>query len=139
MSIIVLDTNIFISALLSPSGVCRQILRMCLHGQLSPLIGEALYHEYEDVLGREELFVNCPISSEVRNELFDAYLNTCQWTKIYYKWRPNLRDEADNHLIELAIAGQAETIITRNIRDLSRGELHFDQLRICQPEAFLKE
>ncbi len=139
MSIVVLDTNIFIAALLSPQGVCRKILKMCLQDQIIPLMGEALYNEYEDVMSRKEIFVNCPISSEKRELLFDAYLNSCRWTKIYYQWRPNLRDEADNHLIELAIAGNADLIITRNIKDIKKGELLFEQLRICQPEEFLQE
>jgi hypothetical protein len=45
--------------------------------------------------------------------------------KVYYLWRPNLPDEADNHLIELALAGGADTIVTNNLRDVSRGELTF--------------
>jgi len=37
------------------------------------------------------------------------------------KWRTS--DEADNHLIELALAAQADVILTRNLRDVARGEL----------------
>ena len=29
------------------------------------------------------------------------------WVRVYYLWRPNLPDEADNHLVELAVAGNA--------------------------------
>lgn len=58
---------------------------------------------------------------------------------MYYIWRPNLPDEADNHLIELAVAGSADLIVTRNLHDIERGELFFPQLRIISPEAFLKE
>lgn len=55
---------------------------------------------------------------------------------MYYIWRPNLPDEADNHLIELAVAGGADLIVTRNLRDIQRGELQFPPLRIISPEAF---
>jgi len=102
-------------------------------------MGEALFHEYEDILDRQELFVRCPLSSYEREELFNALLTCCEWVTIYYRWCPNLRDEADNHLIELAVAGQANIIITRNIRDLTSGELVFDDVRIMRPEVFLEE
>ena len=87
----------------------------------------------------EELFVNCPISADERESLFNAFLTACEWVNIFYRWRPNLQDEADNHLIELAVAGQAEIIISRNIRDLTNGELVFDNFRTIKPENFLKE
>ena len=51
---------------------------------------------------------------------------------------PNLPDEADNHLIELAVAGRAQAIITRNVRDLARGELRFPAIQILQPEQCIK-
>lgn len=69
-----------------------------------------------------------------RNDLLDIFLSVCEWTRVYYIWRPNLPDEADNHLIELAIAGGADLIVTRNLRDLRSGELQFPSLRIISPE-----
>ena len=53
--------------------------------------------------------------------------------------RPNLRDESDNHLIELAIAGHARAVVTHNVRDLTRGELVWPHLRILTPVQFLEE
>ena len=47
-------------------------------------------------------------------------------------------DEADNHLIELAVAGNADTIITHNTKDLAQGELRFPGLNIQTPAQFLK-
>jgi len=41
--------------------------------------------------------------------------------------------------VELAIAGGAELIVTRNLRDLQRMELRFPQLRVVSPDDFLKE
>jgi predicted nucleic acid-binding protein len=58
---------------------------------------------------------------------------------VYFTWRPNLRDEADNPLVELAVAGGADAIVTRNLRDLGRMELRFPQLKVLGPEDFLKE
>jgi len=42
-------------------------------------------------------------------------------------------------LVELAIAGEAKTIVTRNIRDLASMELRFPGLAIRAPEDFMKE
>jgi predicted nucleic acid-binding protein len=71
--------------------------------------------------------------------LLDIFLATCVWTRIYFTWRPNLPDEADNHLVELAVAGGARFIVTRNLRDIARMELKFPELRVVSPEDFLKE
>jgi predicted nucleic acid-binding protein len=57
--------------------------------------------------------------------------------RIFYGWRPNLPDEGDNHLVELAIAGGAAAIVTRNIRDLSRPDLLFPDLASLSPDQFL--
>ena len=69
-------------------------------------MGETLFNEFEAVLGRTELFRRSPLSRHERGELLDAFLNVCEWTSVFYLWRPNLPDEADNHLIELAVAGR---------------------------------
>ena len=73
------------------------------------------------------------IGAEQRAELLDIFLAHCQWTRVYYAWRPNLPDEADNHLVELAVAGGAGFIVTRNLRDVARMELRFPQLRVLSP------
>lgn len=58
---------------------------------------------------------------------------------IYYLWRPNLLDEADNHVLELAVAARAAAIMTHNRADLVRSELRFPELRILAPAELLKE
>lgn len=54
-------------------------------------------------------------------------------------WRPNLPDEGDNHLVELAVAGGASRIVTQNLRDLQGKELKFPGLVAVTPAHFLKE
>ena len=54
-------------------------------------------------------------------------------------WRPDLPDEADNHIVEPAVAGGAEFIVTFNKRDFERGELYFPGLQIVTPRALIKE
>jgi putative PIN family toxin of toxin-antitoxin system len=135
---LVVDTSVFVSALKSDGGGSREILRLCLRSRCHPLMGDKLYTEYESVMGRAELFHGCPLTHKEREELLDAFLNVCQWVPISYLWRPNLLDEGDKHLIELAVAGTAMTIVTQNIRDLRGGQLRFPQLSIETPAKFLK-
>lgn len=102
-------------------------------------MGAALFAEYEDVLGRADLFESCRLNLAGRDELLDIFLAACTWTRIYFAWRPNLPDEADSHLVELAVAGSARFVVTRNLRDVARMELRFSGLRVMSPEDFLKE
>ena len=103
------------------------------------LIGTALLAESEDVLSRGALWDKSRLSAREREELLEIFLGVCRWTRIYFGWRPNLRDERDNHLVELAIAGGAECIVTRNVRDIRSMELRFPTVRVCTPKEFLKD
>ena len=71
-------------------------------------------------------------------ELLNAFYSVCDWVPIYYLWRPNIADEGDNFLIELALAGNATHIITNNISDLTNSELSFPELEIVKPEQMLR-
>ena len=135
---IVVDTNVFIGACLGV-GAANEVVRLCIEGRLTPLMGNALYAEYEDILARRTLFSKSRLSQSERDELFDIFASVSTWIRVYFQWRPNLRDEADNHLIELGVAGGASHVVTRNIRDVGSGELAFPRMRIVTPEQFLKE
>lgn len=137
--ILVLDTSVFVSALLGSGGASRAVLRECLTGRFEPLMGAALLAEYESVLSRAKLFEHCALTPRERDAIFDALLSVCNWVNIYYGWRPNLPDESDNHLIELAVAGGARFLATKNVRDFARAELRFPNLIVCTPTTLLKE
>lgn len=134
----VIDTNVFVGACLGV-GAASSVVAACLRGQCTPLMSAALFAEYEDVLQRTTLFDGCRLSAAERDELLDIFMSHCIWTRVYYLWRPNLPDESDNHLIELAVAGGARHVVTKNRRDLQRMELRFPGLHIVLPEDFLKE
>ena len=72
------------------------------------------------------------------DSLRSAFLSVSEWIRIYFLWRPNLPDESDNHLIELALAGNADRIITNNTKDLIHGQLRFPGLQIRGPEQFIQ-
>lgn len=132
---IVLDTNILVGAC-KGSYYANRLLVACLQGKFTPLVGVALLAEYEDVLRRDELFTGSNLSIDERDELLDALLSVCEWVRIFYLWRPNLKDEADNHLIELAVAGNAKYIVSHNVKDFGQAQLSFD-IAIINPKELL--
>ena len=134
---LVIDTNVFVAGLRSGGGASREVLRRALAGRYQPLFGNALWQEYGDLLGRDVWGMTT--TAQERQQVLAALAQCGLWVTIYYGWRPNLPDEADNHLVELALAGGAAGIVTHNVRDLDRGELLFDQLRVLSPAQCLEE
>ncbi len=134
---VVVDTNIWISALISKDGTNREIIRQALMEKISPQISTTLFLEYEAVMKREKIQKLCSLNIEEQTELFQAFLSTCQWNEIFYLWRPNLADKNDDFLIELAVASNSRVIITDNTKDLAFGELHFD-IEVLTPKQFLE-
>jgi len=121
------------------TGASARVIELCLLGQVAPAMGSALLMEFEDVLSRTALFEGCRLNATEREELLDIFLAQAKWVKTYFSWRPNLRDEGDNHVLELAVACAASHIVTWNTRDFSSMELRFPQLSIVTPPDFLKE
>lgn len=137
---VVIDTNIIVSALISSRGsYSRKIVEKVFKDEITPLMGEALFNEHIEVASRQDIFKSCVLDEEERGEFLRAYMKCCRWCRIYYNWRPNLQDEGDNHIIELAVAGGSGCIITKNIKNLKSGELLFDNLRIVTPDEFIEE
>lgn len=132
---IVVDTNVLIGACLG-TGTANSVVAACLQGRCKPLMGNALFNEYDS---RDDLSKNCRLIRGECDELLDVLFACCEWTRVYYLWRPNLPDETDNHLVELAVAGGADFIVTRNLRHLRSAQLRFPELRIAAPGTFLKK
>ena len=135
---IVVDTSVMISALIGAKGPGREVLRRCLNGNLKPLMSNTLFLEYEDVSRRDRIIKLCPLSDKKIRELLNAFYQVCYWVPIYYLWRPNIKDEGDNFLVELAVAGNASYIVTNNIKDLLSTELTFPSLNIVTPEQLIQ-
>jgi uncharacterized protein len=134
---IVVDTNVLVSALLSKSSKTtpsREVLRACALGKYQPLISVALFSEYEDVLSRPKL-VDAK-RRKIVDQALDGFLSLCQNVRIFYRYRPNLPDENDNFVIELALAGAAHYVVTYNTKDF-RGELRFPNLTVLTPETLI--
>lgn len=136
---VVIDTNLFVSAILRSETPPREVLRLCFKREIRPLMGNALFSEMETLVNRDHIFKNSILSTHDRAVFLDDFLSLCEWINIYYLWRPNLRDEADNHLVELAIAGGASHIITGNVRDFQGADLIFPHLKILTARNFIEE
>jgi len=137
MLTVVIDTNVFVAALRSDGGASRSVLRRALDGDLQALFGNALWTEYQDVMGRP-VWGDATTVDE-RRLVLAALASKARWVTVYYGWRPNLPDEGDKHLIELALAGGANAIVTHNLRDLRGGQLRLGSLRVLTPAQCLKE
>jgi putative PIN family toxin of toxin-antitoxin system len=121
---IVVDTSVWISALITKNSKARELLRFVFQKKLCPQMSEALFREYEEVMKRKKIQTLTPLTIAEQNDLFEAYLSTCKWNEIYYMWRPNLKDENDN--------------FTYNIKDFKSAELVFKH-KIVTPENFIEE
>lgn len=135
---ILVDTNVFVGACMGV-GASAKVVELCLRGDLQPVMGASLLAEYEDVLHRQGLFTDCRLNLAQRQELLDIFLSGCQWRHTYFSWRPNLRDEGDNHIVELAVAAAVSHVVTWNMRDFATMELRFPALKFIAPPQFLKE
>ena len=135
---VILDTNVLVSAFTSADGASREVLRRLLSRQITALISVALYSEYRDVLGRADFLNRCPLSQIEIDDLFFAFLACTEPVELYFSWRPNLRDEGDNHVYELAVAALDAPLLTYNQRDFMHPQLKFPSLQIMTPAQWLQ-
>jgi predicted nucleic acid-binding protein len=135
---IVQDTNVFVAALRSQAGASAEVLDRCLAREDQAVMGEALFAEYEELVQRESLWRGVLVTVAEREALLDDFCAAAIWQPVYFRWRPNLPDADDDHVLELAIAAGVEHLVTHNPRDFGRGELKFASPRVVTPAQHLK-
>ncbi|HEY1743148.1 MAG TPA: putative toxin-antitoxin system toxin component, PIN family [Granulicella sp.] len=135
---LVFDTNIMVAAFRSHTGASRRLLRYIPQEQFRLVTSPALYLEYETVLTRPEQLSIHGLSSQ-RIEEFLVYLASfTEKTKIHYSYRPQLRDPNDEMVLEAAVNGHADAIVTYNIRDFLPAAHRFG-IEVLTPGRILKE
>lgn len=134
----ILDTNVILAGLRSRSGASHQLLRWALEDILPLVIHPKLVYEYRDVLSRPVNLSALPFTWEDIEIILAQLVSVAQPVEIRYLWRPNLRDENDNFLIEIAVASWPCTIITHNLKDFSKPELIFPQIDIRTPADIVR-
>ena len=136
--VVVVDTNVLWQSLKGKGSISREILNLIIFEKLQIALSEAVFLEYEDVLKRPYSLSKFELTSLEVETILDLIAALGQWHKIYFKFRPNLKDEADNMLVELAIKSNAKFLITNNIKDFKvRAELKFEDLEIITPKQFI--
>jgi putative PIN family toxin of toxin-antitoxin system len=138
MARVIIDGNVLVSAFTSALGASRTVLRRVLRGEAVALLSVALFMEYEAILTRPETQRRCPLTRVEQVQLFDAFLTGAEMVEVYYRWRPDLRDEGDNHVLELAVAAGNAPILTYNRRDFAGGQLRFPGIQVLSPAMWLK-
>jgi putative PIN family toxin of toxin-antitoxin system len=113
MLTVVLDTNVLIAALRSRRGASFALLSRIGH-DWTPLISVPLILEYEAVAKRECQRMKIPQSTA--EAVIQAFCFVGRETDIHFGLRPFLSDPGDEFLLELAVAGQADAIVTHNVR-----------------------
>ena len=135
--LVTVDTNILYAALMSQRGASYAILRSILIGQLKIALSVPVFAEYEGVLKRQNSLQNFDMTIHMIDEFLDAIAAIGHIYKIYYSFRPNLRDEADNMFVELSLTSNSRYLITSNIRDFTiDSQLVFDDLQVVTPSDF---
>lgn len=132
---IVIDTNVLMAALRSRRGRSNRLLSLVGAGRFQTVISAPLILEYEDVALRQLGSLIYTVG-EI-HEIIDFICRVAKPTEIFYLWRPFLPDPKDDLVLEAAVAGQCDTIVTFNQRDF-RGIERFG-LQLRTPRTFLEE
>lgn len=133
-----LDTNVLVAAFWSKSGASYALLRRALLGDLPLVVHQKLVFEYHDVLSRPDFLAQTGfVWADI--ELVLAHLvASASEVEVRYLWRPNLKDEGDNFILEIAMAAWPCTIVTHNLKDFVRAELLFPQIALRTPGQLLQ-
>ena len=131
---VVIDTNVLISALRSKQGASHKLLLLLAGDAFTPNVSVPLFVEYESVAKRTGLLSG--LNSNDINSILDYFLSKSNIRKIFYLWRPFLKDQKDDLVLEVAVESQSEYIITFNTSDFSGCEKF--GVKIVTPYEFMK-
>jgi putative PIN family toxin of toxin-antitoxin system len=133
----VLDTDVLVAAFRSAAGASRQILLAALAGRFRLLLSVPLMFEYEAVLSRPEHLAASGANAEDVSDVLDGLAAVGQHVKLAFRWRPALRDPNDDMVLETAVNGQADGIVTFNAQDFRPVAGRFG-CRVMRPGEFLR-
>lgn len=111
-----MDTDVLVAAVRSDRGASRVLLTAALERRYRVLASVPLMLQYESVLTRSEHLVAAGISEADVQVLLDAIALVATPVRISYLWRPILPDPDDDLVLETAVNGSAEVVITFNRR-----------------------
>lgn len=115
----VLDTNVVVAGLRSPAGASAAVLRLLRRNRIEAVANVALVLEYEAVCQAPEHREAAKLSADEVSFFLDALAAVIRPVDTRFLWRPQLRDPGDEFVLEAAVNGQAEAIVTFNLRDFA--------------------
>jgi putative PIN family toxin of toxin-antitoxin system len=135
---VVLDTSVLVAGLRSRRGASFQVLDAVAGQTVVPVVSVALFLEYEAVLKRLEQRQATGLTERDIEGVLAAVARAAAPVDVNFRWRPQLRDPADELVLEAAVNGQAEAIVTHNVRDFAPAAGAFG-IRTVTPADLLKE
>jgi putative PIN family toxin of toxin-antitoxin system len=132
---VVLDTNVLVAALRSRRGAGYRLLSLVGTGVFEHSLSVGLLFEYEAALKRPGVGSRLPRRRV--DEVLDYLAATARRHHIHYLWRPVLKDPGDDLVLEVAVAGGCQAVVTYNRRDFAGAEQF--GIRVLTPAQFLAE
>lgn len=132
---IVMDTNVFVAALRSRRGASHRLLMLIDSGKFEINVSVPLVLEYENAAKR--LIGDISLTERDIDDILDYICTVANRRKVFYLWRPFLRDPKDDMVLELAVAASCDFIVTYNKRDFQGAERF--GLRVVTSKEFLQE
>ena len=135
---LVLDTTIMVAALRSDAGASRRLLVAALERRYPALISVPLVLEYEAVLTRAEHLRVAQLSAPEVGMVLDALVAVAEPVRLAFLWRPLLHDPEDEMVLETAVNGRADLLVTFNRRDFATAADQFGIAVVSPGEALIK-
>lgn len=132
----VLDTNVLVAAVGSRRGASNAVLIAAFEGGFDWLVSTPLFLEYEDVLMRPEVLSRTAITSTAMSRFLTDVAAAATPVDLHFRWRPLLRDPKDEMVLETAVNGRADALVTHNDRDFAAART-FD-VEVLVPSRFLE-
>lgn len=134
----VLDTDAVVAAMRSPAGASAAILRAVRLQQATMLLSVPLALEYEAVCRRSEHRVAAGLSEKQVEIFLDAIIAMGEPVPTHFLWRPQLRDPNDEMVLEAAVNGRADAVVTFNVRDYGTAPSQFGVEVLLPREAIAR-
>jgi|ERR1700674_2516964 putative PIN family toxin of toxin-antitoxin system len=131
-----LDTDVVVAALRSRDGASWQLVERALKREFTFLLSVPLILEYEAVLTREEHRRVHGLSVPDVDELINALASVAEPVQIRFLWRPLLSDPTDDMVLETAVNGRADLLVTFNQGDFVAAAKGF-AVKIVRPSEAL--
>jgi putative PIN family toxin of toxin-antitoxin system len=134
---LVLDTNVIVAAMRSPTGASAALLRAVRKEKVVMVANVALVLEYEATCLLAEHRLAAGLDLQEATDFIDAVIALCEPVENSFLWRPQLRDPSDEMVLEAAVNGQAKAIVTFNRRDFGDSGARFG-IEVCFPSEALR-